>query len=296
MKFGDKLKSLRKEHGYSQADFAQQLDITRQAVSKWESGQGYPEIEKLIQISNLFGVTLDYLLKEETAEEKNSIGIYVSKEELDGYLYYNCRKAKHIAIGISIFSVSNIFYYIFKGAIIGNSMSWLLRAIGISFILWQLIIPNNYRQFKFKQLLFDTEIIKTFRIQHNINMRKYSALIIAGVIFLLFSSPIQYILSKEYSLVELSSVIETIMNSAAFGLFFLAGISIKAETLIFKQLENGGCNLEPNLKWISIAIPITILAIFIGFISNTWNPIVPIFVLICIVLIKIYSIMLERGE
>ena len=64
MSFGEKLQQLRKEKGLSQEDLAYQLNVSRQAVSKWESQNGYPEMEKMILISELFQVSLDYLLKE----------------------------------------------------------------------------------------------------------------------------------------------------------------------------------------------------------------------------------------
>ena len=64
MDFGMKLQSLRKEKGLSQEALAEKLHVSRQAVSKWESGAGYPEMDKLILISDLFGVTIDYLIKD----------------------------------------------------------------------------------------------------------------------------------------------------------------------------------------------------------------------------------------
>ena len=63
MIFADKLIALRKKAGYSQEELAQQLNVTRQSVSKWEGAQSVPDIEKILQISKLFGVTTDYLLK-----------------------------------------------------------------------------------------------------------------------------------------------------------------------------------------------------------------------------------------
>ena len=87
MTFGEKLKGLRKEKGYSQEELAGLLEVSRQAVSKWESDRGIPEIDKLLQISNMFGVTLDYLLKSEGPDENNKEnGYYVSRETIDGFL------------------------------------------------------------------------------------------------------------------------------------------------------------------------------------------------------------------
>jgi transcriptional regulator with XRE-family HTH domain len=77
MKFYDKLQSLRKEKGLSQEDLAEMLGVSRQSVSKWESGITYPETEKLIAISEIFGVTLDSLLKEGDIEsdEENKASV-----------------------------------------------------------------------------------------------------------------------------------------------------------------------------------------------------------------------------
>ena len=54
MSFAENLKQIRKEHGYSQEELAELLDVSRQAVGKWENGQGYPEVEKLLQTVTSF--------------------------------------------------------------------------------------------------------------------------------------------------------------------------------------------------------------------------------------------------
>lgn len=63
MNFAEKIYALRTQAGMSQAAFAEILQVSRQTVSKWELGTSYPEIEKLVAISDLFHVTTDYLLK-----------------------------------------------------------------------------------------------------------------------------------------------------------------------------------------------------------------------------------------
>jgi len=65
MSFGQQLQLLRRGHGLTQEEFAQQLQVSRQAVSKWESSKGYPEIEKIIYICNYYGVSMDELFAEE---------------------------------------------------------------------------------------------------------------------------------------------------------------------------------------------------------------------------------------
>ncbi len=69
MSLAEKIMSFRKKAGLSQEQLAEQLSVSRQAVSKWESAQSVPDLEKIVQMSRLFGVTTDYLLKEEWEEE-----------------------------------------------------------------------------------------------------------------------------------------------------------------------------------------------------------------------------------
>lgn len=68
MRFHEKLRALRKEKGLSQEELADIVGVSRQAMSKWESGQTFPETEKLIALSELFGVTIDSMLKEGEVE------------------------------------------------------------------------------------------------------------------------------------------------------------------------------------------------------------------------------------
>ena len=65
MALSEKLYSLRKKSGLSQEQLAQQLNVSRQAISKWESGTATPETEKLLILSDYFQVSLDYLLKDD---------------------------------------------------------------------------------------------------------------------------------------------------------------------------------------------------------------------------------------
>ena len=71
MSFAENLKQLRKERQLSQEDLAEILDVSRQAISKWEQGIGYPEVEKLLLLSGKLRVSLDSLMATEIAQEPN---------------------------------------------------------------------------------------------------------------------------------------------------------------------------------------------------------------------------------
>ncbi len=70
MILADKITNLRKKNGWSQEELAEKMQVSRQAVSKWEGAQTVPDLEKILALSRLFGVTTDYLLKDEIEVEE----------------------------------------------------------------------------------------------------------------------------------------------------------------------------------------------------------------------------------
>ena len=104
MIFADKLILLRKKAGWSQEELADQMNVTRQSVSKWEGAQSVPDLEKMIRLSKLFGVSTDYLMKEKVEEaERMSLSHdaptlrRVSMDEANTFLSVKLRTAKTIA-------------------------------------------------------------------------------------------------------------------------------------------------------------------------------------------------------
>ncbi len=80
MSFGENLKNVRKQRGITQEELAEILGVSRQAISKWESDNGYPETEKLLLLSKTLNISLDYLMndasemqKKEQTEEKSIV-------------------------------------------------------------------------------------------------------------------------------------------------------------------------------------------------------------------------------
>ena len=72
MSFAENLKQIRKEKQLSQEELAEILDVSRQAISKWEQGVGYPEVEKLLLLSSKLNISLDSLMSTELAKEANN--------------------------------------------------------------------------------------------------------------------------------------------------------------------------------------------------------------------------------
>ena len=111
MNFGEKLYRLRKEKGLSQEALAERLNTTRQAVSKWENNQGYPETEKLIQLAGCFQVTTDYLLRDEQAgPPPEESGYYVSRELAEEYLAASRRGTRYLGQAFACWALAGVPY------------------------------------------------------------------------------------------------------------------------------------------------------------------------------------------
>lgn len=110
MILGEKIAYLRKQREWSQEELASRLGISRQSVSKWESGASIPDLDKVVRMSSLFGVSTDYLLKEEMEETAPQIPEgedegdplrSVSLEEAGSYLELTRKSAAKMAFAVS---------------------------------------------------------------------------------------------------------------------------------------------------------------------------------------------------
>ena len=72
MTFGEKLQALRQSAGMSQDALAERLEVSRQAVSRWERDETMPETDKVVVLADIFGVTTDYLLRPQAAEQPSA--------------------------------------------------------------------------------------------------------------------------------------------------------------------------------------------------------------------------------
>lgn len=119
---GEKIALLRKKNNYSQEDLANELEISRQSVSKWESGNSIPDLDKIVKMSSLFGVSTDYLLKDELEEETPSEtdeavqdGRSVTLEEANQFLELTKDFAKKVSLSVSLFILSPVLLIILAG-------------------------------------------------------------------------------------------------------------------------------------------------------------------------------------
>ncbi len=118
MKLADKIITLRKKQGWSQEELADRLAVTRQSVSKWEGDQSVPELEKIVAMADLFDVSTDFLLREESTEEnaaenwgetvkaapEDEVAVMreVTEDEIQSYLGKKRRGAVGTAVAVAL--------------------------------------------------------------------------------------------------------------------------------------------------------------------------------------------------
>ncbi|MBO6014832.1 MAG: helix-turn-helix transcriptional regulator [Oscillospiraceae bacterium] len=124
MILADKIIDLRKKNGWSQEELAEKLDVSRQSVSKWEGAQSVPDMARIVRLSELFGVSTDYLLKDEiehmelTADDPvTENGLHtVTMEEAASFLRMREFNAPRVALGVMLCILSPVLIILLSGA------------------------------------------------------------------------------------------------------------------------------------------------------------------------------------
>ena len=148
MTMADKIIALRKRECWSQEDLADQLDVSRQSVSKWEGGLAAPSIDKLLEMSRLFGVSTDYLLKDdlEMPEPEEQAGSdpaprQVSREEAEAFLALKEASARPTALAVALCILSPVCLILLGGlSAIRPVREQIAVAVGLA-VLFAFVVP-----------------------------------------------------------------------------------------------------------------------------------------------------------
>ncbi len=143
MIFADKLIDLRKKNGWSQEELAEKLNVSRQAVSKWEGAQSIPDMTRIIQLSELFGVSTDYLLKDnlEQAEAATSADLAqdsapdvavrtIGMEEANAFLKIKEENSRRVAQGVLLCILSPVALILLGGIQSFKLWNWTEETAG----------------------------------------------------------------------------------------------------------------------------------------------------------------------
>lgn len=136
----DKIRELRRKTGLSQEELAERLDVSRQAVSKWELGSAVPTADKLVDIADFFGVSLDFLMRESTEQPPSQ-----PPAEVPTAIPRNCCKRPNVRrkiaawclIGTAIcaFLLIGVFHALGSLFSVGGSFTIHLDGVGVIVVL-----------------------------------------------------------------------------------------------------------------------------------------------------------------
>lgn len=120
MNFSEKLFTLRKAKDLTQEQLAEKLDVSRQSVSKWESGQATPELEKIVALSAVFDVTTDYLLKSSEIDDLSVKTEMLEKQQQRIFI----REQKRQQIWVCVMYSVAVYLIFFAVYFIGHFHFW----------------------------------------------------------------------------------------------------------------------------------------------------------------------------
>ena len=301
MILADKIIELRKKNGWSQEELAEKLDVSRQSVSKWESAQSVPDMGRIVKLSELFGVSTDYLLKDDLdlpapvgeSTEPDSDLRTVSLEEASSFLRMREFNAPRIALGVFLCILSPVLIILLSGAqelgllTIGEN-----KAVGLGLLLLfvfvgcavALFLGAGFRSRPYEYLEHE-KIDTLYGVSGMVRERRerfqpvFNLQLTIGILLCVLSVVplfIGMVLAEEDSFLHIVSVC-ILLLMVALGAFLIVRVSIIWGG--FHQLLEEGdysrSNKEDEKKygWFHGAFWMLVTAAFLAwsFITNSWD-------------------------
>ena len=299
MILADKIIRLRKKNGWSQEELANKMNVSRQAVSKWEGTQTIPDLEKILQLSALFGVTTDYLLKDEIEDEELTNDTSsdtnvkrISIEEANAYIEQRKKASWRIAFATFLCILSPITLIVlsilseFPNAIVTEATAGVVGlTVLFAFILCAVPIyiycgfKNQPYAFLDKNIPFELEYgVKGLVTEKKIAFRPtYSAYNIIATCLCIFSAVPIVILSftENEVLVTVALTLLMVIVGIGVGMFIVVGTQNASMQKFLKE----GKFTEKEKKRTSVKETVgfcywgvfTAVYLAVSFLNNQWH-------------------------
>lgn len=288
----EKIISLRRKNGWSQEELAEKLDVSRQAVSKWESAQSMPDIERIIGMADLFGVSTDYLLRdhdlEETAAEADPAR-HVPMGEAEEYLDLQRKSSVRIALGVFLCALSPVCLLALVAAsvekAVAENTAWavgmivllLLVAAAVALFVACGIKSASYEYLEKQNIRTDSATRDMVLARRNDFKPAYTrANIIAACLCVLSPIPIFLGVACERESVMILTVCVTIVLAGlGASIFTLGGVKWAGLQKLLQEGEYTPSEKRANVRADKIAPAywLTATAIYLAgsFISGEWD-------------------------
>ncbi|MBQ3514272.1 MAG: helix-turn-helix transcriptional regulator [Lachnospiraceae bacterium] len=300
MILADKIILERKKNGWSQEELANKLGVTRQAVSKWEGAQTTPDLQRILEMSKLFGVTVDYLIKDEmgseecvaAVEEEEPLVRRVSMDEANKFLAIKRKTAPQIALATLLCIISPIALLLLcvgaeenmiplsEDAACGIGMMILLAIVaGACAIFIRCGMKTKPYEFLEKEMI-ETEygvtgMVKERKRQYEDTYTKYN---IAGTVICIVGAMVLFgssIFGENEFMQIICLCLMFVIVAVGVGFFVIAGIN---QASFEKLLQEGDYSIKEKTKSpvggaVSTIYWLIVTAAFlvIGFMGNEWK-------------------------
>lgn len=303
MIFADKLINLRKKNGWSQEDLAEKMNVSRQSISKWEGAQSVPELSKILQLSQIFGVSTDYLLKDEIQEPatnydkddlptEEAASRYVSMAGARAFLEASQIAAPKISLGVALAILSPLPVLFMTappllekfnltedaGGILGVILTIIMIAIAVAILVMTSLRMAKYDYLEKENIETEYGVMGLAQQLEQKQNPQYTTLTVTGIALLVLC-PLPILISEglfpEANLDNFAVMI--LLCLVALGVYILVRINVIRNSFHKLLEEEDFSRREKRLdktteKTAAIYWP-TVLAIFLGysFITRRWD-------------------------
>ena len=272
MSFSENLQNLRKRDNLTQDDLADKLEVTRQAVSKWESGGGYPEMDKIVQICELFGCDMDTLVKGEIPAEKtdDASGIKPVYEKL----YNSVSLAFSLAVGLILLCLTALI--LIAGSAEGTPQEDTFAILGAAiliagiaaatpvFIVYGIRIADFRRKHPSLPNFYGDEEISAYYVRFGVGIGAGVMLIILGVVAALVETAL---ISEINGAFVAATIVGTTVIAVPLFIFF--GIRMGKYSMTSYKKDN---TIDRSDKASSIImLSATAIFLLLGFLLDAWK-------------------------
>ena len=304
MILADKIIVLRKQQGWSQEQLAEQLGVSRQSVSKWESGLSIPDLDKIIKMSSIFGVSTDYLIKDEITEIPASAtadtavsydddeSVFVSLEDANTYMSLCEKLSTFFALGVALCIICPVPVIMLGGlgetakyvqygdifAGIGVALLLLIVAAGVAVLIVSGIQTSKWDFLQKQSITLEYGIKGIVEKKKSAYEKTYIKSVAAGVVLIIIGIVPLLIAAgfdlEDYVYTILVDVLLIFIASGVF-LFVKSGNIHECYEILLQQGEfadrekRAKRRLEPvsTIYWCSV----TAVYLLISFITMNWH-------------------------
>lgn len=279
MSFGEKLQMLRKQRGLSQEMLAEKLNVSRQSVSKWENDDTYPEMDKMISLSQLFDVTLDYLVKENNKEDiviETDKKYYVTTQKIEDYKRRKVKTGRNIALAVALIISSLSGYFIaeyYQLESIGNFVFLIIVGFAVAFIIFNAIESEKFSELEKKEITMsfnDLECVK----EEYLHFKTQFGIGVAGGVCLIIFSVALITLLDDGGFMEMISLVQLFLcvAVAVFGFIYL-GVKDSVYRFLVNNKEFIDEKEKENHSLYGLTMPLAaMIYLVLGFTANLWHP------------------------